>query len=246
MREAAAIIERVRRVSASLQRLEVAVDAAHRTIAPGQHFLARATESLDPYLREPWIPIRRSGSTSIVIERPAGVSYHPGQVISLLGPIGTPITLRETTRTLLLIAFEATPASMLMLAEGAIGRGVSVTLALIGAARGYPLEALPAQIEVMRGSDGIDWPEQRGSLKWADQVIAVAPPPLDVARYSRLLEVVRAARVEIAPGYLLGLFQPPMPCGIGACGACMIRCVGRDRLACVDGPAFDLTTVTLR
>jgi dihydroorotate dehydrogenase electron transfer subunit len=245
MREAAAIIERVRRVSTSIQRIDIAVDPAHQTIAPGQHFLARTTESLDPYLREPWTPIRR-GVGTLVIERPTGISYHPGQVISLLGPIGTPIALRDMTRTLLLIAFEATPASLLMLAESAIGRGVSVTLALTGAARAYPLEALPPQIEVMHGGEGGDWPEQRGSLKWADQVIAVAPPPHDMARYGRLIEVVRAARVEIAPGYLTGLFQPPMPCGVGACGACLIRCAGRDRLSCIDGPAFDLTTVTLR
>lgn len=244
MRDAQAIIERVKRTSATVQRLDVVVDAAQRGTQPGQHFLARLTESLDPYLREPWIPIRRQGNL-LVIERPAGRLYQPGQVVTLLGPIGKPITLRDTVRTLLLIAYDATPASLLMLAEQAIQSKRSVTLVLVGSAQHYALEALPAEIEVLRGDEQGQWPEQKQNFGWADQIIAVAPPPSDLRRYARLVEDVRKVRVEVAEGYLTGLFQPPMPCGIGACQACLIRCPHHEVLACVDGPALDLLSVSL-
>ena len=247
MNDLSAIIERVRRVSANAVRLDVAIEPAQRNVQAGQHFLARLTESWDPYLREPWIPIKAHRNT-ITIERPTTLNvqpYQPGQIVHLLGPIGQPIALIETARTLLLIAYDATPASLLMLADIAIKRKIGVALALIGTARGYALETLPAEIEIVRGHDDGTWPEQVVSLKWADQVVAVAAPH-DRSHYARLLETVTRARVEAAPGYVSGLFQPSLPCGVGACGACAIACQRREVLACVDGPALDLLNVTLR
>jgi dihydroorotate dehydrogenase electron transfer subunit len=247
MNDLSAIIERVRRVSANVVRLDVAVEIPQRNIQAGQHFLARLTESWDPYLREPWIPIKAQRS-NITIERPTALNvqpYQPGQVVHLLGPVGQPIPLIETARTLLLIAYDATPASLLMLADIAIQRRLGVALALIGSARGYPLEALPPEIEIVRGNDDGSWPEQTVSLVWADQVVAVAPPH-DRSHYARLLETITQVRVEAASGYVSGLFQPSLPCGVGACGACAIACQRREVLACVDGPALDLLNVTLR
>ncbi len=242
MQEAQAIIERVRRVSATIQRLDVAVDKPHRAISPGQLFLVRATTSLDPYLREPWTPVRCSNS-HVVIERPVGPTYMAGQVVSLLGPVGKPIPLRETVRTLLLIANESTPASLLFLAERALARGAAVTLALIGSALHYPLEALPEEIEVIRGDDTGQWPNQPETLRWADQIVVVAPPPFDIPSYARVFQAIREARVEVPAQHVFGLFQPPMPCGVGACQACLVRRSGEETAACIDGPAFDLLTL---
>ena len=242
MREAEAIIERVRRVSATVQRLDVAVDKSHHTVGAGQLFLVRTTASLDPYLREPWTPVRIDGAY-LVMERPAGQVYTPGQVIRLIGPVGKPIPLRESIRTLLLIAYEATPASLLLLAETALGRGLAVTLALVGAALHYPLEALPEELEVIRADDEGQWADQPETLRWAEQIVAVAPPPFDMTYYGKLLQNVRQARIEIPPQHVFGLFQPAMPCGVGACQACLVRSEGEEKPACVEGPAFDLLTL---
>lgn len=244
MRDAQVIIERVRRSSSTVQQLELAVELSHRTVQPGQLFLARVTESLDPYLREPWTPIRKKG-TVVTIERPIGVSFQPGQIISLLGPFGRPIPLRETTRTLLLIAYDATPAALLMLAEQALENRISVTLALVGSARHYPLDALPPEIEIVRGDDKSKLPTEKDYLKWADQIVAVAPPPGDLVRYRHLHDAIRSVKTEVPPGYATVLVQPPMPCGVGACQACLVRCHKGERLACVDGPAFDLPDISL-
>ena len=242
MQEAQAIIERIRRVSAITQQLDVAVEKTQGRISAGQMFLARATFSYDPYLREPWIPVKKEGSY-IVIERPVGRSYTPGQVVNLLGPIGKPFPLNEKTRTLLLIAHEATPVALLLLAETALKQGAAVAMMLGGGARHYPVEALPQEVEVIRGDDDGGWPDPARTLRWADQIFAVAPPPSDVPYYSWLLSSVHEARVEVPHGHVYGLFQPPMPCGVGACQACLIHCGSEEIPTCVEGPAFDLLTV---
>lgn len=243
MDDLTAIIERVKRVSATTQRLDVAMSGASR-VQPGQHFLARLTESWDPYLREPWIPVKTHKNT-VIFERPAGTDYQPGQVAHLLGPIGLPIPVTEGARTLLLIAYDTVPTSLLMLADTALHRRMSVTLALVGAAQNYALEALPPELEVVRGDDHGEWADQRANIEWADQIVAVSLPH-DTTRYSKLLEMALRVRVELPHGYVSGLFQPPLPCGIGACRACLVACHRQEALACTEGPAFDLLRVTLR
>src|SRR5437764_13492058 len=129
MQQAQAIIERVKRVSAGLQRLDVAVERTQRDVGPGQLFLARTTASADPYLCEPWTPLRREGST-LIVERPATQTFAPGQIVNLIGPVGKPIPMRESLRNLLIIANEATPSALLMLAHTALDQGAAVTLVL--------------------------------------------------------------------------------------------------------------------
>lgn len=239
MYQAQAIIERIRRVSGSTQRIDIAVDNLQRNIGAGQLYLARITESFDPYLREPFTPIQVDGGT-VTVERPSTQSFYPGQVINLLGPVGKPIPLRESVRTLLLIAYESAPTSLLLLAHNALAKGVSVALALLGSAVHYPIEALPQEIEIMRGDDKGNWSSQQQTLRWADQVVAVAPPPFDMDYYARLLDTLRQIRVEIPDGYVYGLVQPPLPCGVGACHSCMVGYHKEYVPACQDGPAFDL------
>ncbi|MCS6870557.1 MAG: hypothetical protein NZ571_03785 [Anaerolineae bacterium] len=240
-----AIIERIRRVSAGIQRLELAVEPAQQIIGGGQFFLVRTTGTYDPYLREAWLPVGlRDGA--VIVERPTRYEYAPNQVIDVLGPIGKPFPLRDSTRALLLIAYEATPAIFLLMAQSALARRAAVTLVLIGQACRYPLEALPSAFEVTRAEYHETWHERQQQIAWADQIFAVAPPPYDVPAYLRLLEDVQRIRHAMSADLLYGIFQPPMPCGVGACQACLVRLHnGEEVPACVDGIAFDLTRVNL-
>jgi len=243
MQQAQAIIERVKRVSPTIQRIDVALDRSQQQFDPGQFFLARLTESLDPYLREPWIPVWHEGHT-ITIERNTVQDFMPGQIVNLLGPLGKPIPMREGVRTLLLVAFESTPAALLLLAQNMLASGGSVALALLGRAVYYPLDVLPSEVEVYRGDSEGNWLEREEAVRWADQVVAVAPPPYDMPFYARLLQSIRDIRIDIPAGYAFGLVQPPMPCGVGACQACVVRCGSEELPACVNGPAFDLLSLT--
>lgn len=240
MLEAQAIIERVRKLSPSVQQLDLAVDSGHAEVQPGHLFLARTTESLDPFLREPWMPVRRDG-LSVTVELPAGKTYAPAQVVNLIGPVGRPIPLREITRNLLLITHEATPAALVMLAETALRQRISVSMLLLGASRQYPLDALPPEMEVITAVDLAAWDSKVSLIKWAQQIVAVSPPPLDNEFYATLLDVANAVLLKVPLGLLYGLYHPPLPCGVGACAACLVRHGAEDLPACTDGPAFDLT-----
>jgi len=249
MQDRIGLIERVARVADNLQRLTVAVESTQSetglVIAPGQYFLVRLGDSWAPYLRDPWLPTQVNGN-SVIFDRPVTVDFQPGQVLHLFGPLGQPIPLREGVRTLLLIAYDATPTPLLFLANQALRRKVSVTLALVGTARGYRPVALPSEIELLTGDDREGWPNRKASFGWADQIVALAPPH-EPQRYARLLEAVTDARVELPNQYLFGIFQLPILCGVGACGVCQLM-LHRQQIAltCIDGPAFDLRTVSFR
>lgn len=247
MRETQAIVERIRRVTADLQQIELSVDPALDQIQPGQSVLACPVENpgWTPYLREQWIPVQvRSGH--LVIERSGGGVYAPGEVVSLLSPVGRPIPLRPHLQHMLLIA-QAPPTPLALLARKLIAGGVAVTLVLGETATRYPLELLPPEVEILRGDTDWKWPDQVETIEWADQVIALAPPLSHIETYDTLYNTVNQLRHQAVPdNFVCGLFYERLACGTGACLACQIP--GRDGalLACTDGPAIDLKRVALK
>src|SRR5690606_14638677 len=113
MKETQALIERVRRVNDTHQHLELTVDSSLTQLRAGQSLLARTHETWDPYLREQWWPVNLSRNT-LVVERPANVTYEPGQVVNLLGIVGQPFKFRRTLRNVLLMAYNTEPSPLLM------------------------------------------------------------------------------------------------------------------------------------
>ncbi len=244
MRETQALIERVRRVSADVLQIELTVESALMHLAPGQSLFVRPTDQADwqPYLREQWIPVA-VGPGSVVVEAAPTRFYAPGDALSVLSPLGRPIPLRPQLLHLLLIAEDALPIPFMHLARQVIGGGVEVTLVLRGAARRYPLELLPPEIEVLHGEDDWRWPKQVDMFAWADQVLVVAPPYAYMEVYGHIYATLAQLRHHRVPdGFVFGLFYYPMACGVGACGACLVP--SRQRItACTDGPAIDLKQV---
>jgi hypothetical protein len=241
MRESQAIIERVRRVAANLQQLDLSVEAALQ-LQPGQSVFACSVdnEGWHPYLREQWIPIG-AYSGRVAVELPAERVYAPGRVVSLLAPIGKPFPLRPNLQRMLLIVQNTMPTPVIFLASHLIANGIAVTLVLSGQATGYPLELLPAEVEILHGDSDWKWPDQVETLSWADQIIALAPTYGYSESYSALLNVIRQIRQHDLPDqYLCGLFYHRLGCGTGACQVCQIPGQHGDLLACLDGPALDL------
>jgi dihydroorotate dehydrogenase electron transfer subunit len=172
--------------------------------------------------------------------------YEPGDVIDMFGPIGRQFNYRNTLRNVLLVAYDTPPFPLLMTIPYLLGNSVSVTLVLLGAAAQYPTNLLPPEVEVIRGDDKanpMDWQNQVITIGWADQVFAVVPPGNELAYFERLWQVFNQRRADIGKFYLWGVFQSILPCGVGACDACMIRTQDGYRLPCVEGPALDLHTV---
>lgn len=245
MRETQAIIERVRRIDASWQHLELAVEPELAHIQPGQTLLARRGTSWDPYLREQWVPLGFNPQEGLLlIERPLAQRYEPGDEVSLLGPVGLPFDIDPATHQLLLVALDYPPTRLLSLLLEAVKAGQSVVLVLTGRARNYPLSNLPAAVEVIHSDETLSWPEQARTLTWAEQVVVVTAPLFCDEYYGKLWRTATDIRRALPAGYLQGVYALPFPCGTGACHACLVRRKGADHLACIQGPAFDLAQMS--
>jgi NAD(P)H-flavin reductase len=245
MRETQAIIERVRRVSADLQHLELSVDSSLGQLQPGQSVFAYLSDSTnwESYLREQWVPVSIQPGR-LIVEITNGRFYAPGQIVSLLAPLGKPIPLRPGLRQLLMVAQDATPTPLVWLAQNAVHAGIAVTLVLGESALRYPLELLPSEVEILRSDTDWKWPDQVETLNWADQVIALAPSYAQAEVYASLFQTISQLRQQAVPdGAVFGLFYHRLACGTGACQVCQVSCQEGDWLACTDGPAFDLKNV---
>lgn len=244
MKETDGLIERVRRVNDTHQQIDITVSANFPQIKPGQSLLARVGDAWEPYLREQWWPVATT-KTQITVERPLTTTYEYSQVVNLIGALGQPFRFRRTLRNVLLVAYDTPPTPLLMTIPSLLSNRVSVTLVLLGDAARYGTEHLPPEVEVIIGDSDLNWANRVTTIGWADQVFLTVPQADELGHFRRVYELFGQLRAEIPQSYLFGIFQPLLPCGIGACQACLLRLRGSTALICTQGPAFDLTQVLL-
>lgn len=244
MKQSEAIIERVRRINPAYQHLELAVDETLNRIKPGQSLLVKVNDSWHPYLREQWHPVSLAG-TKLLIERPAQEHYEVGQLVDVLGLVGQPIRFKRNLRNVLLVAYDTPPTPLLMTIPWLMGNRVQVTLVLLGTAKGYDTQHLNPEVEVIHGDDDINWQNQVMTVGWADQVLVAVHQDDELGRFKKIMARFEERRAIIPQNYLFGIFTSLLPCGVGACHACMLQTRQSWALVCSDGPAFDLTQITL-
>ncbi|MDQ3524992.1 MAG: dihydroorotate dehydrogenase electron transfer subunit [Chloroflexota bacterium] len=227
-----------------------AVDEAR----PG-HFvqiLSREPTAYDPLLRRPYSVYRadRTAQTLTVLVRAYGrgsawlMRQHVGVSLDVMGPLGSPFTVRPKTQRLLMVAGGVGAAPLRMLAEAAIRDGKQVTY-LMGANDAgalLPASELPDEVEyvvaTMDGSAGHTGfvtdliPEY---LQWADQVFSCGPEPM----FRSLRTVIHQHRMGDRPDVQMAV-ERAMPCGIGACLGCVVETKRGMRTACVEGPVFEM------
>ena len=251
MKETQAYIERVKRVNREYQRLELAVDQSLAAMLAGQAMLVRRidkdyeSERWDPYLREVWFPVEIQASNILVVERPARAHYLPGQLLSILGPVGQPFKFRQKLRNILLIVYNTTPTALLLMLPPLLSKQVSITMVLMGTARQYETSHLPQEVEVIQADENLAWPDMVMTLGWADQVFVLVGQGSELGYFADVMRLMRERHADIPANYVFGLMQRNLPCGVGACHACVIQLRGAQKLQCVDGPAFDLTDLRL-
>jgi hypothetical protein len=252
MNESRALIERLRRINSQYQYLELAVqDVGLRKIKPGESLLVRPIndedddQGWDPYLREQWWPAGFTPEGLLLVERPHNEHYYPQQEVSVIGPIGQPYRFRKSLRNVLLIAYDTAPLPLTIMIGQLLHNKVSVTLVLLGKAQDYQTEHLPAEIEILHGEDDLRWPEQVMTLGWADQIFVVVKQDDELARFAEVSAMIKEFRVDVSKNYVFAVLQPLLPCGVGACSACMLRVENDLVPSCTKGPMFDLTTIAL-
>ncbi len=167
-------------------------------------------------------------------------------VISLVGPLGTPFSLPKQGVACVLVGGGYGSAPLFMLAQALRERGCRVDM-IVGASTEaklfgvLELKRLASSLTITTddGSAGVrgrvtdvlgDSMERAG----ADVVYACGPMPMlaEVARISTKRRVFSQCAVEEA-----------MACGIGVCMTCVLPVIGDDSVtrmvrSCIDGPVF--------
>ena len=193
--------------------------------APGQYLLAHEPESPEllplPLFNAALIP------GGFMAAPPVPGTWRPGTRLSLRGPLGRGFKLPPAARRVALAALGPSCARLMPVLQGALDQGAAVVL--VGEP---PRMELPHEVEV--------------------QPVAALS---EVAAWAEYLAVdLPCDRIQDLPGLLgngdhRGIAQEAqvlvavvMPCGgLAECGACAVPARRGSKLACVDGPVFELS-----
>jgi hypothetical protein len=194
---------------------------------PGQYLLAHVAGERDAPLGVPLFLVE-AYPDGFLAAPPLPPYWAPGTTLALWGVLGQGFRLPAHLQRLACAALDGGVGRLLPLALAALARGVSVALFTDA-----PLPRLPDAMEVQ--------PLQAlaEALTWPDFLA------LDLAleRLPHLREVLGWTGAAPLPCPAQALVRAPMPCaGLAACGACAVppRRGRAWKLACQDGPVFDL------
>jgi hypothetical protein len=187
----------------------------------GQYLLAIDQNSIQTtslFLADAW-------SQGFLAAPPFPGSWQPGTSLSLYGPLGRGFHLPMDVQRLALIALGETNARLLPLATASLVDNLSITLFSDAMFRELPssMEAYPLN-------------DLQESVSWADFIAVDVPlESLDqLAEYFSTASQGLFARGQV-------LVRTSMPCStFGDCGVCAVKVKRSWKLACKDGPVFDL------
>ncbi|MGN6031022.1 MAG: dihydroorotate dehydrogenase electron transfer subunit [Thermomicrobiales bacterium] len=224
---------------------------------PGQFvsILCRGEGAYDPLLRRPISIYRADAEASelTILVRPFGrgsswlVAQPEGTTLDVLGPLGNQFEISPRSGNLLMVAGGVGAAPLLMLAEGAVQKGLSVTYLMGSATEAglLPASAFRGEIEYVvatddgsRGHHGFVTDLIPEYLQWADQVFTCGPTPM----FHSLRNVVLKHRMGKKPPVQLSV-ERTMACALGACLGCVVETKRGMVTSCVDGPVFDMDEV---
>jgi hypothetical protein len=196
---------------------------------PGQYLLA-SSRSPAEVLPTPLFPASLPGE-ELALASAIPPEWTAGTRLTVRGPFGKGFSLPRTARSVALAALECTPALLLPLAHLALAQGAAVTI-LSSQAPGW----LPSEVEILPLDQ---LPE---TVAWADY-LAAAFPLACLAKFRRAAGLKIHQRLTLPAQALL---LTPLPCGNSAgCGLCAVPTPHGWKLACADGPVFDINTIEL-
>ncbi len=198
--------------------------------APGQYLLAHANASDSP-IADP-VFFNRPAPNGFFSAAPLPASWTLGTFLNLRGPLGHGFTIPVPARKVALIAFDDSPTRLHGLISLALKQNAEIVLLCDTQVNDLPevveVQPLKAMLEI---------------LPWADYAA------MDVARenMNQLKEMlgkknqVAAHPERQSQGEVQVLIRTQMPCGaLAECGICAVMVGQQWKMACKDGPVFDL------
>ena len=211
-----------------------------------------------PYLRRPLFPASIEGRTVTFWGVPAhddGLAWlalqPEGSILDLLGPFGKGFSIHAHDQRLLLVAEAPYSSPLLALIAPQLARqgGVGFLMEAATAADLLPPALLPPAVEYYTatadqtaGHDPTLDAALDRALPWTDRLCAAGSPHF-LHRLKHKISAVRSAGPAgtLHAGFAQALAPVPLPCGIGACLACLVDTGRGTHRACQRGPVFDLT-----
>jgi hypothetical protein len=193
--------------------------------AAGQYVLARSSRDESAPLAQALFPSALASNLFQTIELPP--HWGPGTSLQLRGPLGGGFALPPGLRRLVLASLGEGGAHLRPLMDQALAQGLEVALFDDRRSHGLPLavEAYP--------SSGL-----AEALPWAD-FMALELPHDALAQLSGIFGPRRALHHPLPAAQ--ALITGPMPCAARAdCGVCAVSTLHSWKLACKDGPVFNL------
>lgn len=164
---------------------------------------------------------------------PVPAIWEPGSRLQLRGPLGRGLSLPENLRRLALGFLGKDMARLQPLLENALTQGAAVVLFCEAIPPGLPSAVEANPLEMLREG-----------LTWADY-LALDLPAGALPDLAGLLGVAPTARALPCPAQALVALA--MPCGgLADCGACGVETRRGWKLACSDGPVFDVVDLLPR
>jgi len=199
--------------------------ALRKAPSPGQYLFAWAPSDIDAPAGLALFPAQVS-ENGFLAAPPFPPTWTPGTRLNLRGPMGHGFELPASIRRLALAALGDTVARLLPLAALAAQNSCAIALfadalfpSLPSSYEAYPLSNLPE------------------SLVWAD-LLAIDLPLQHLVDLRKGLGLTAGAFLPCPAQVLI---QAAMPCaGQAECGTCAVPARRNYKLACKDGPVFDL------
>lgn len=194
--------------------------------AAGRYVMAWSPEDADAPLATPLFMSRSEGE-GFRTATPIPITWEPGAPLQLRGPLGRGFTPPRELRRLALASPDERITCLQPLMQNALDQGAAVALFTDHAPAGLPVAVEVNPLETLNEA-----------LAWADY-LALELPAQALSRIDQLLGVERFARALPCPAQALARLA--MPCGgLAECGACAVETRRGWKMACRDGPVFDL------
>ena len=197
--------------------------------APGQYLLAQAETETDSPLP---VPVYMAAPTTngFYAAAPLSVSWTPGTSLVLKGPLGKGFRLPPAARKVLLASWSKSPGRVLSLLEACRRQNAEIVLLSETTPEGIPLS-----VEILPPTALAE------AANWADYAALDIPrEQIETALTNTLLQDALPQLLS----YTQIFIETAIPCGgLAECGVCAIQTRQGIRLACKDGPVFNLSEI---